>query len=265
MKGRAFKLIVAIIIGLVILSVFSAPTKALSKPNFSVDRAMQARILSATVQIRLFTPIASAKPVGNRYPYLMSQGLGSLVRAGNGYRIITHNHWSTLEQVEFVKIYDANFMLLLEMNGAAFRDLILQQDAGALVLQAPSELVKKLRTPPGSFLEASSNDELKLSAGDQVLMVHQKPGQEDKVAVMPAVIEQRVTFRGQPAFQLRALDGSPLIPGDSGGGLWYNGYLVGDLWAREEVSQNDWSQWNWQDFKPGVKVLESAFAARFTL
>ena len=265
MKGRAFKLIVAMIIGLVILLVFSAPTKAFSKQNLSVDRAMQAQILNATVQIRLFTPITSAKPVGNRYPYLMSQGLGSLVRAGNGYLIITHNHWSALEQVEFVKIYDAKFALLLEMSGAAIENLILRQDAGVLVLQAPPELVEKLSASPGSFLEASPKDGLKLSAGDQVLVVHQKPGQEDKVAVMPAVIEQRMTFRGQPAFQLRALDGSPLIPGDSGGGLWYKGYLVGDLWAREEVSQNDWSQLNWQDFKPGVKTVESAYAARFTL
>jgi hypothetical protein len=56
-----------------------------------------------------------------------------------------------------------------------------------------------------------------------------------------------------------------LIPGDSGGGLWFNGYLVGDLWAREEASENDWSQWSWQDFKPGVKVLESAYAAQLTL
>jgi hypothetical protein len=265
MKGKVFKLIVAMIISLLIYLVFSAPTKAFSKQNISVDRAIQAQILSATVQIRLFTPIASAKPVGNRYPYLMSQGLGSLVRAGNGYRVITHNHWSALKQVEFVKIYDANFALLLEMSGAAFKNLILQQDAGALVLQAPSELVEKLSSSPGSFLEASPNDGLKLSAGDQVLVVHQKPGQDDKVAVMPAVIEQRVTFRGLPAFQLRALDGSALIPGDSGGGLWYNGYLVGDLWAREEVSQNDWTQWNWQDFRPGVKILESAYAAHIAL
>ena len=71
-----------------------------------------------------------------------------------------------------------------------------------------------------------------------------------------------MTFRGLPAFQLHAADYSALIPGDSGGGLWFNGYLVGDLWAREEVSQNDWSQWNWQDFKPGARVLESAYAAQ---
>ena len=98
-----------------------------------------------------------------------------------------------------------------------------------------------------------------------MLGVHQKPGQEYKVALMLAVIEQRVTFRGLPACRLHTSGGPGLIPGDSGGGLWFNGYLVRDLWAREEVSQNDWSQWSWQDFKPGVKVLESAYAAQITM
>ena len=94
----------------------------------------------------------------------MSQGLGSLVRAGKDYRIITHNHWSALEQVDFVKFYDANFVLLLEMSGTAFKNLILQQDAGALVLQAPPELVEKLSASPDTFREASLDDSLKLNA-----------------------------------------------------------------------------------------------------
>jgi hypothetical protein len=265
MKGRTFKWIAAMAAGLAIYLAFNSPTRALSKQNISVDQAIQAQILSATIQIRLFAPIASAQPVGNVYPYTMSQGLGTLVRSGDTYHIITHNHWSLLDQVDFVKFYDANFVLLLEMSGAAFKDLILQQDAGVMILQAPPELIEKPGPPTGAFQEASSAEGLKLEAGDQVLVVHQKPGQEDEVAVMPAVIEQRVEFRGLPAFRLHAADGSALIPGDSGGGLWFNGYLVGDLWAREEVSQNDWSRWNWQDFKPGATVVESAYAAQLTM
>lgn len=264
MKSRTFKLIAAIMMGLAIYLAVNSPTRTFGQQNITVDQATQAQILNATVQIRLFAPDPSAQPVGNVYPYIMSRGLGSLVRAGKDYRILTHNHWSTLGQVDFVKFYDANFVLLLEMSGADFKSLILQQDAGVLVLQAPPELVEKLGASPDAFRETSLNDGLKLNAGDQVLVVHQKPGQEDKVAVIPAVIDQQVTFRGLPAFQLHASDGSALIPGDSGGGLWFNGNLVGDLWAREEISQNDWSQWSWQDFKPGVKVLESAFAAQIT-
>jgi hypothetical protein len=264
MKSRTFKLIIAIVMVLAICLTVISPTRTFGKQNTSMDRALQAQILSTTVQIRLFAPDATAKPVGNVYPYIMSRGLGTLVRDGKDYRILTHNHWSTLKQVDFVKFYDANFGLLLEMSGTAFKNLILQQDAGALVLQAPPELVEKLNASSAAFREPSLDDGLKLSAGDQVLVVHQKPGQEDKVEVIPAVIDRRVTFQGLPAFQLHASDGSALIPGDSGGGLWFNGNLVGDLWAREEVNQNDWSQWSWQDFKPGAKVLESAFAAQIT-
>ncbi len=265
MKGRTFKWIVVMAAGLAIFLVFNSPTRALSQQDLSVDRATQARILSVTVQIRLFAPDASAKPVGNVYPYVMSQGLGTLVRSGDAYHIITHNHWSLLEQVDFVKFYDANFTLLLEMSGAAFKALILQRDAGAMILQAPPELVEKLNVPAGAFQKASLAEGLKLESGDQVLVVHQKPGQEDDVAVLPAVIERRVDFQGLPAFRLHAADGSALIQGDSGGGLWFNGYLVGNLWAREEVNQNDWSQWSWQDLKPGTRVLEGAYAAQLTM
>jgi hypothetical protein len=265
MNGRTFKWIAAMAAGLAVYLAFHSPTSALSKQNISVDPATQAQILSATVQIRLFAPITSIQPVGNVYPYAMSQGLGSLVRSGNQYRIITHNHWSTLVQLDFVKFYDANFVLLLEMSGAAFKDLILQQDAGALVLQAPPELVEKMGAPPDAFLDACLEKDLKLEAEDQVLVVHQKPGQEDEVVVLPAVVERRLTFQGLPAFRLHAADGSALIPGDSGGGVWFDGCLVGDLWAREEASQNDWNQWSWQDLKPGIIRLESAYAAQITL
>jgi hypothetical protein len=265
MNGRTFKWIIVIALGLAIYAAFNSPTSALSQQNISVDRATQAQILNATVQIRLFAPDPSGQPVGNVYPYIMSRGLGTFVRSGSEYRIVTHNHWSTLAQLDFVKFYDSNFALLLQMSGAAFKNLILQQDAGTLVLQAPPELVEKMINSAGSFPEVSPAEGLKLEAGDQILVVHQKPGQEDKVAVEPAVIEQRLTFRGLPSFQLHAADDSALIPGDSGGGLWFNGYLVGDLWAREEVSQEDWSQWSWRDFKPGTRVLESAYAAQLTM
>jgi hypothetical protein len=265
MNGRTFKWIAALAIGLAIYAALNSPTSALSQQNISVDRTMQNQILNATVQIRLFAPDASAQPVGNVYPYTMSQGLGTLVRFGNEYQVVTHNHWSTLAQLDFVKFYDTNFVLLLEMSGAAFKNLILQQDAGALILQAPPELVEKMIDSASSLPEPNPAESLKLGAGDQVLVVHQKPGQEDEIAVEPAVIERRSTFQGLPAFQLRAADGSALIPGDSGGGLWSNGYLVGDLWAREEINQEDWSQWNWQDFTPGTRVLESAYAAQLTM
>jgi hypothetical protein len=126
-------------------------------------------------------------------------------------------------------------------------------------------LVEKLNAPADAFREASPAEGPKLEAGDQVLVVHQKPGRGDEVAVMPAVIERRLTFQSLPAFQLHADDGSALIPGDSGGGLWFTGYLVGELWAREEFSQKDWSQWSWQNFRPGARVSESAYAAQLTM
>jgi hypothetical protein len=40
--------------------------------------------------------------------------------------------------------------------------------------------------------------------------------------------------------RLRNLDGSAVIPGDSGGGVWGNGQLLGNVWAAG-VKEDRWS------------------------
>jgi hypothetical protein len=38
-------------------------------------------------------------------------------------------------------------------------------------------------------------------------------------------------YKGLPVFKLRSLSGQPLKQGDSGGGVWFRGQLVGNTWA----------------------------------
>jgi hypothetical protein len=43
------------------------------------------------------------------------------------------------------------------------------------------------------------------------------------------------TFRGIPVIWLVTLDGLPIVKGDSGGGVWFDGRLVANLWASPYV------------------------------
>jgi hypothetical protein len=36
--------------------------------------------------------------------------------------------------------------------------------------------------------------------------------------------------KGLPTYRLRSIDGKPIRGGDSGGGIWHAGQLVGNLW-----------------------------------
>jgi hypothetical protein len=40
-----------------------------------------------------------------------------------------------------------------------------------------------------------------------------------------------VLYQGLPVYKLRSLNGQYIQPGDSGGGVWQDGVLVGNNWA----------------------------------
>jgi len=43
-------------------------------------------------------------------------------------------------------------------------------------------------------------------------------------------VEEITTYQDLPVYKLRSLDGLNIQPGDSGGGIWYQGNLVGSNW-----------------------------------
>jgi cell wall-associated NlpC family hydrolase len=42
-----------------------------------------------------------------------------------------------------------------------------------------------------------------------------------------------------PVYKLRSLDGQAIQPGDSGGGVWHEGVLVGNNWMVEAISDGN--------------------------
>ena len=50
---------------------------------------------------------------------------------------------------------------------------------------------------------------------------------------MPAPVTAVEQREERPIYVLRSLDGQAIVQGDSGGGVWWNGRLVGNTWATE--------------------------------
>jgi hypothetical protein len=86
------------------------------------------------------------------------------------------------------------------------------------------------------FSIATVSTELSMDVGDLVLVAHQNPVQTECVSFIEARIERFQMGQGLPAFTMRSTSDQHIIRGDSGGGIWFNGYLVGNNWKTEITS-----------------------------
>jgi hypothetical protein len=226
-KQRIGRKLGAAILGAVILSsaIVSKPVQAKSVEAGSQENN-EKQILAASVQISMTLRIDGQ--VNTAF------GLGTLVENDGQVWIVTHNHWKDLlDDLCLVEFRDARNELLLRMFGFEFKALIARADAGTLILQAPEGLLAK-----GGRLEAAQiGEQDQVKAGDEVQIAHRQPGKRDKVEMIAAKVEAVIEYKGLPAYQLRSLDGQPVLVGDSGGGMWFEGELVGNLWATLTVPQ----------------------------
>ena len=182
------------------------------------------RILAATVEIKMSYLPAGSKSVDDQ---LMATGLGSLVRDGKKTLLITHNHWGeALRDMTVVTIYDVDHDVLKIMLGKEFKSLATYQDAGTLVLEAPQELAGS-----PSACGAKLGDSGQVESGDLVWVVYHQTGNRTEIGLLEAEVESVREYKGLPIFVLRSLGGLPVVGGDSGGGIWQDGQLVGNMWA----------------------------------
>ena len=72
---------------------------------------------------------------------------------------------------------------------------------------------------------------LAVQPGAVVQVAHRAAGNREVVDVLDAEVVSVDPYEGLPVFRLRTPDGQPMLPGDSGGGVWLDGKLVGNLWA----------------------------------
>lgn len=225
MKAKLISGTIVILVGVAFLrSSFGIKRASSNIPISEIDNYDQ-EILDATIQISM---VVSVMDETSSVHKIRAKGLGSLVNHNRQILLVTHNHWGELLQdATVIEMYDASHRILKEISGAQFKSLIRYQDAGTLVLEAPEGLTQS-RAILGSPIQA----------GDTVIVAYRQTASGDQVAVLEAIVDSVFMFQGLPTYKLLSLDGQPIRGGDSGGGIWHDGELVGNMWATVEVENS---------------------------
>ena len=217
----------------------STSVEAKSIQGGEFDRA---EILDASVQIStsIFLKPAGESRTDSKTSdnKIIANGIGSLILDHGKTLLVTHNHWGeALQDASLVELRDAQNGLLLRMFGFEFKERILFQDAGAMILEAPQELLAphpaavgvtgsgNLRVPG-----RAGNAEM-VKVGEMVQVTFRRGANRQQVEVLNAEVVAHDLFKGLAILQLRILDGQPLMHGDSGGGVWFQGELVANTWT----------------------------------
>jgi hypothetical protein len=153
-------------------------------------------------------------------------GIGTLIEHQGQAFLVTHNHWGEVLESDTatVEFRDAHNRLIQPLFSSAFKELIVYQNPGTLVLRAIPALLEY--ATPTKIVDASL-----LEPGALVRVAYRQLPERDAVAVLEAEIVKTGVFEGEPVYQIRCLEGQGLQKGDSGGGVWYNGSLIGNNWA----------------------------------
>jgi hypothetical protein len=174
----------------------------------------------------------------------LSNGVGSLIEYQGEILLVTHNHWSILQNATIVKFFDADNNLIKVITKDRFVKSIVYSDAGTLVLRPPQELIDQLAPVQ---IEAVPQ----VSAGEVVEVVYRQDPARETAAVLEATVEEVTVYEGQPVYKLHCPEGHTIQPGDSGGGIWHEGVLVGNNWtvtAKANVALDEANNVSDEDF-----------------
>ena len=232
-------LAVIIVSSILVPSLFSSATPTAIPASISdqvgISRSEKQSVLDATIHITFYPKRvyeSSDDSFGGQqndseagYLVERARGIGTVVSYGSHLLIITHDHWEWMgEALDRVEFRDANNGLLLEISGEAFNNIVRYRDGGTLIIDAPGILLSS------GIVPASLNQEKKIAAGSTIYMAYRPLEDRDQVDLRPVMVESIEEDAGRPVLRLRSLDGEAFIVGDSGGGAWFGGQLVGNLW-----------------------------------
>lgn len=203
------------------------PERAIAQsPGEPPDAAMAGDILRATVTIDITGPFLDANGApqsgsdadGRTVPLqATSRALGTIVSAGEGDFIVTTDHYDQLAAAYGIVTFTDYEGNQVELSLAAFRSLIRYQGNAVLILVAPPGL------PTG--LEPGDGDQI--MPGNTLHVVYRQPDSGALSVVAAEVVHWTDCAAGGPSFHLHNLNGEVVEHGNSGGGVWYGGRLVG--------------------------------------
>lgn len=225
-------------------------------------------ILGATLQIVAFLDDQAENSQSNILS-IYECGLGTLVQVGNETLIVSHDHWKSLEEITRVQFQDVDGRLLAEISGDEFRQLIRYQDGGTMLLSIPPEIhpayqaflaTRSAQKETRPILPGEPGDQQTLQVGQIVTIAYHAGEGHNQVGLLRATIVELSDEYGVGTFKLQSLNGTVILPGDSGGGIWLDGKLVGNMYLTEWVY--DWRFWMWDALKPSQKYLNTSDAAQ---
>ncbi len=197
---------------------------------------------------------------GRAYLAATTRGIGTVVNYGSHILIVTHDHWEWMdEELDRVELRNADNELLMDMSGGAFRNIIRYRDGGTLILEAPGILQS------AGIVPANLAPENKVVAGSRVYVAYRPLANRNQLDLRPVVVESIENNAGRSILNLRSLDGEGFVVGDSGGGAWFEGQLVGNLWMSVTVASVVQEKWFWGTRERTETTADTSIAARFPL
>jgi hypothetical protein len=227
--------------------------------SIAADQTQVEQAFSATVMITMygFEPEAeSVNGIVSQAPQSgITQGLGTLVSHNGQQLIVTHDHWHLLDgEIELVQFRNAQEELVAQVRGEAFHNLIQYRDGGTMILSKPAEMADAIDA-------VNWNDAQSLETGSLVQVIYRNRDGQGGIASVEATVETVLLESGVPALSLRSTNGHVIVPGDSGGGIWLNGQLIGNLWMT--ITKEIWTTAESQEVETRIEQNWS-MAARLT-
>ncbi len=197
--------------------------------------------------------------------YRYASGLGTLVNYNGELILITHDHWGG-EGIGAVQFRNAAGDPLLEIDGATFKSLIRYQDGGTMILGRSiagdrsdylSALIEISQSQYNHRITpAELGSDEPIHQGSSLIVAHQGRDGSNEVELIEVIVEEIEEQDGQLVYQLRCAQGGNIMPGDSGGGLWLGGRLVGNMWKSKYIYA-----WNWDSLALEEEWTEISYAA----
>jgi hypothetical protein len=240
-------------------------TVASNQEQLPFNNSELEHILDATIYIAMFPTDYQSVENGKVYYEI---GLGTLVNSSGEVILYTHDHWGMLDNLGRVQFLDNQGNILLDITGDTFKELIRYRDEGTMVLARSSKhksdylaaLIHLSRSKSQRKLSpAHLGDIQDIHAGDLVIIARTDRENPVGVDLMAATVESIDERWGAPVLKLRNHNCESIAPGDSGGGIWLNGELVGNMWKAKYTYNLKF--WTWDSQKPEGEWLDTSFAA----
>jgi hypothetical protein len=198
--------------------------------------------------------------------YRYKLGIGTLIRQHGEVILVTHDHWGSLDEIGLFQFRNALGEPLLEIDVETFKDLVRYQDSGTMILGGSagedhsdyiSAMVWISQSKYGTRIQPAELGSMeRVSVGQTLIVARQDRQGAGSVELIFATVEYVGKRWGQPVYKLRTTQGENIMPGDSGGGLWLGGVLVGNMWKSKYTYRM-----NWESLKLEQAFTETSYAA----